>query len=233
MAVVGGECDDGGVTGSHEPTDDDWKRLGKEIADRRFKLNLSQEALVKRGGPSHQIVRNVEKGLAADYRGTTFRKFDRSLWWRDGTTRKILLGTATQEEIDEVVRDQTIYPESIPSRSAVGEPTFTVHEKSGGAAATAHGTGTAHRPSVVTEDGELRFGPGQRIPRRDATIVTVAELLRRLREEDERTPTMGEAEDVLLRLLPELYGRDYPGISAAQRTAADELERRTREGDEQ
>src|SRR5690606_34651889 len=40
---------------------------------------------------------------------------------------------------------------------------------------------------------QMRFGPGERIPRRDATIVTVAELLARLRAEKERTPSMDDA----------------------------------------
>lgn len=86
-----------------EPTAAAWERLGKNIEDRRHRFGLSQEALVKYGGPSHQIVRNVEKGLAADYRTATFRKFDRSLQWRFGTAERILAGTATAEEIDEVV----------------------------------------------------------------------------------------------------------------------------------
>jgi hypothetical protein len=100
VAVVGGGCHDGGMTTpSNQPTADDWKRLGKAIADRRFRLDLSQEALVKRGGPSHQTVRNIERGIPAEYRATTFRKFDRALNWPDGTTRKILDDTATEEDL--------------------------------------------------------------------------------------------------------------------------------------
>ncbi|MBL8926338.1 MAG: helix-turn-helix transcriptional regulator [Pseudonocardia sp.] len=81
------------------PTADDWKRLGKAIEDRRFERGLSQEQLVKRGGPSHQTVRNIERGLVADYRPTTFRKLDRALDWLDGTSEKILRGTATEDDI--------------------------------------------------------------------------------------------------------------------------------------
>lgn len=73
-------------------TSGDWARLGKAIADRRFELDLSQEDLAERGGPSHQIVRNLERGLAADYRLTTFRKIDRALRWDDGTADRILAG---------------------------------------------------------------------------------------------------------------------------------------------
>ena len=87
------------TTPSNQPTADDWKRLGKAIADRRFRLDLSQETLVKRGGPSHQTVRNIERGIPAEYRATTFRKFDRALNWPDGTTRKILDDTATEEDL--------------------------------------------------------------------------------------------------------------------------------------
>lgn len=91
------------MTLGSEPTADDWKRLGKAIEDRRFHRGYSQEELVKRGGPSHQTVRNIERGLPADYRPTTFRKLDRALDWRDGTSEKILNGTATEAELAEVV----------------------------------------------------------------------------------------------------------------------------------
>lgn len=64
--------------------------LGKAVEDRRFDLNLSQEALVDRGGPSHQIVRNIEKGLESDYRPTTFRKFDRALRWAPGSAQRLM-----------------------------------------------------------------------------------------------------------------------------------------------
>lgn len=91
------------TTTPQQPRLGDWQRLGKAIEDRRFERGLSQEALVKRGGPSHQTVRNVERGVAADYRPTTYRKFDLALDWPDGTTKKILDGTATEADIKAVV----------------------------------------------------------------------------------------------------------------------------------
>jgi hypothetical protein len=188
------------VTGTHEPSAEDWKRLGKAVAARRFdRGQLSQEALVKRGGPSHQIVRSIEHGRPADYRDSTFKKLDVALDWRDGTARKILLGTATDKEIGEVV----IRPDSIPSRAKVGEPDFSVDEP-------------ARNP--------LRFGPNERIPRQTPTIVSVAELLNRLASEEKRTPTMGEAVDVLSRLLPELWAEDKREEDAMRWTPSDERE---------
>lgn len=75
----------------------DWHALAGAVRDRRFDLDLSQESLVERRGPSHQIVRNIEKGLPADYRDTTFRKLDRALDWPDGTARRILDGHPAPE----------------------------------------------------------------------------------------------------------------------------------------
>lgn len=82
------------------PTDDDWRRLGKAVEDRRFECGYSQEQLVKRGGPSHQTVRNIERGKPTSYRPVTFRKLDRALDWADGTALKILQGTADQSDLD-------------------------------------------------------------------------------------------------------------------------------------
>jgi len=174
------------VTGNKRPTEDDWKRLGRAIADRRFELGLSQEALVKLGGPSHQIVRNVERGVVADYRDSTFYKFDRALRWPDGTAKRILDGTATEEEVE------TVVPRIV--------------ERGGRAAATVQGTGHADLGFAATAPAPEP--QPERSATRNATIVTVAELLRCLREERDRTPSMDDAEEALLRLLPELYGRD-------------------------
>lgn len=87
------------ATDDGSPTDDDWRRFGQTIERRRLERGFSQEQLVKRGGPSHQTVRNIERGLAADYRPTTFRNLDRALDWPHGTAEKILRGSATDEEV--------------------------------------------------------------------------------------------------------------------------------------
>lgn len=76
---------------------DDWERLGRTVAARRLALGLSQEALVTRGGPSHQTVRNVERGM--ECRPMTLANLDRALDWRAGTAARALAGTATEEEI--------------------------------------------------------------------------------------------------------------------------------------
>jgi len=173
------------MEGTTTHTPDDWKRLGRAVADRRFELGLAQEALVKLGGPSHQIVRRVERGEPAEYRDSTFYKFDRALRWPDGTAKRILDGTATEEEVE------TVVPRIV--------------ERGGRAAATVQGTGHADLGFAATAPAPEP--QPERSATRNATIVTVAELLRRLREEQDRTPSMDDAEEALLRLLPELYGR--------------------------
>lgn len=197
---------------------DGWHRLADEVRRRRESLGLAQHDLEDRGGPGPWTVRNIEQSKRTAYSRRTYTSLERALQWRQGIVEKILEGTAKRGEIDEVVP-------------------LNAHDRSGGAAAAAtgggqrgvSGTGTlgftaeanghAHPPvedrgvgtdSVSVERLEqLRFGPGERIPPRDATIVTVAELLARLRAEKERTPSMDDAEAALLKLLPELYGRDF------------------------
>lgn len=147
------------------PTAEDWQRLGKAIEDRRFERGYSQEALVKRGGPSHQTVRNVERGLAAEYRPTTFRKFDRALDWRDGTTEKILAGTATDEDLSAVALRSTgqlqaiVVGQSSQPRSL--EVTFSYF-----------GEGLVPVPGT---DDELRVAPGD-------SLTAVGDLLQDLGE---------------------------------------------------
>lgn len=186
------------MTGHGEPTADDWKRLGKAIEDRRFKLNLSQEALVKHGGPSHQIVRNVEKGVPADYRATTFRKFDRALQWRDGTTRKILDGGATAAEINEaVIRDETTSLDRLQSAyeavRAVGEPAARASAALGGLDANAR--------------GETHVGPSPADPGA-SDLTLAAHLVERLTRR-QPTPRIMAAVDALLAAMPDLASR-YP-----------------------
>jgi hypothetical protein len=149
-------------------------------------------------------MRNIEQASRTSYAPRTYVQLETALQWPDGLTRKILDGTATRAEIDEVVDRgtvyakgggaaprasaagaQTIYPESIPSRAKVSEDaTFTVGPPG------------------------LTYGPGERIPRQSPTIVTVTELLNRLGQQKNRTPAAENALQALHRLLPELWAEN-------------------------
>lgn len=72
----------------------DWRALADAVRERRYALDLSQETLVEHGGPSHQIVRNIEKGLPADYRPHTLYKLERALQWPRGHAERVLAGDA-------------------------------------------------------------------------------------------------------------------------------------------
>lgn len=88
---------------------------------------------MERGGPSHQTVRNIERGLATTYRPATFVKLDRALAWRDGTVEKILAGTATDEDLGGVFLRAT------PGGAFGGGP-FAGSAYGGGAAGAAEGS---------------------------------------------------------------------------------------------
>jgi len=108
-------------------TDQDWAALGDAVRERRLDRGYSQEQLVKRGGPSHQTVRNIERGLAADYRPTTFRNLDRALDWPRGTAEQVLHGTATPGELDGPLATAEI-PTAEPCACVVGSPAWIDRE---------------------------------------------------------------------------------------------------------
>jgi transcriptional regulator with XRE-family HTH domain len=74
-----------------------WSRLAKEVRARRLKLNFTQEELVRRGGPSHQTIRNIEQGRQTSYRELTFAKLEQVLGWKTGTVQSILDDTASDD----------------------------------------------------------------------------------------------------------------------------------------
>jgi hypothetical protein len=167
----------------------DWAALAAEVRKRRTAMGLRQGDLEARGGPSNGTVRNIEQAARTSYAPRTFTQLEHALGWKDGQAEEILNGTAKEEDL----RSQWIRPTSIPSGERWGVPTFTVDP------APATATGAAHDATVKTEDGE-------------PIVVTVAELLRRLAAAERRTPTMGEAVDVLSRLLRELYGPERKDV---------------------
>lgn len=71
-------------------------------------MGLRQGDLEARGGPSNGTVRNIEQAARDKYASRTFVQLEQSLDWPDGIVDRILDGSATQSEINEVVvRDTT------------------------------------------------------------------------------------------------------------------------------
>lgn len=191
-----------GMDATENTQTDGWTALGREVVKRRKKLRLTQEELVGLGGPSAQTIRAIETGVEGSYRPSTFSKLDHALNWADGVAERVLSGTATEEDLTTNVVRGT-------ARSVLGDlggGSIDV-DKDGrilwadqngrvlraltkAEAGTASGTGAAHDPTVVTEDGP--------------TVVLVTTLLARLAQEEGRSEAADGAFDALLRLLPEL-----------------------------
>lgn len=165
-------------------------------------MNISQENLVQHGGPSHQTVRNIERGEAATYRPTTFLKLDRALQWPDGLSEKILEGTATDEEIESVVHTKP------GGAFARGTALFGALE------AEAQGVSSPPAPAedeprtgLTWEEREVRLSSlNPPVP----TVVQVTDLIGRLAAARERTPAAEDALQALYRLLPELWSSERP-----------------------
>ncbi|MFC5996915.1 helix-turn-helix domain-containing protein [Pseudonocardia hispaniensis] len=67
------------------PTD-----LAAAVKARRHELGLGKEQLRKRGGPSHQTVRNIERGVETRLNELTYSKLDRALGWTPGSAARLL-----------------------------------------------------------------------------------------------------------------------------------------------
>lgn len=95
----------------------DWKGLGLEVTLRRHRLGLTQAQVADRGGPSTESMRLIENGRRDGYSDRILARLERGLDWPDGVVRKIVDGTATEEERNSVVlRDVT--PGSVVVSSA-------------------------------------------------------------------------------------------------------------------
>lgn len=71
----------------------DWARLAREVETRRKWLQLSQSGLARRGGPSHETVRLIEKQGRPWFRDLTLSQLDRALAWQPGIAAQIAYGT--------------------------------------------------------------------------------------------------------------------------------------------
>lgn len=71
----------------------DWARLAHEVVTRRQWLQLSQSGLARRGGPSHETVRLVERQGRESFRDLTLSQLDRALQWKSGIASQIVYGT--------------------------------------------------------------------------------------------------------------------------------------------
>ena len=72
------------------------ENLARETKRRRDQLNLRQEDLASRGGPSHVTVRDIETQARDGYRQDTYAKLDTALRLRPGSARRALDGYAFQ-----------------------------------------------------------------------------------------------------------------------------------------
>ncbi|WP_331761196.1 helix-turn-helix domain-containing protein (plasmid) [Nocardia sp. NBC_01377] len=75
------------------------KRLGKMVRARRRELELNQDEVYARGGPSDTKLTEIEQGRTPFPSLTTLRKLDRALGWAEGYSNSVLCGT------DRVVSD--------------------------------------------------------------------------------------------------------------------------------
>lgn len=72
----------------------DLDRLGEAIRTTRELLELTQDQVAERGGPSDVTLRGLENGLGKKPNGDTLRKLDIGLGWPRGAAAKILRGAA-------------------------------------------------------------------------------------------------------------------------------------------
>lgn len=81
-------------------SDDDrnWTALAKAVQTRRAELDLRQDDLLSRGGPSGGTVRNIEQVARNGYSVRTFVMLEQALGWPRGTVDDILAGRAREPE---------------------------------------------------------------------------------------------------------------------------------------
>jgi transcriptional regulator with XRE-family HTH domain len=70
----------------------DLENLAFETKRRRISLGLRQVDLVRRGGPSHTTIREIENAAGGSYSLDTFSKLDKALALRPGSARRALDG---------------------------------------------------------------------------------------------------------------------------------------------
>lgn len=83
-------------------TDDDQdqtcpEKLAEAVIRRRDSQGLTQVQVGSRGGPSTETMRLIEGARRTAYGSATLLRLDRALGWRDGTSARVLAGTATED----------------------------------------------------------------------------------------------------------------------------------------
>lgn len=121
--------------------DDGAKRLADAVKTRRQDQGWSQKDVTDRGGPSTETMRLIEGGRRDSYGSRTLLQLDRSLGWHDGTTRKVLDGTATETDLS-----------TISLRSGV--PRVAPYPRFRNIADSARGIHRPGDPAVQVEPGE-------------------------------------------------------------------------------
>lgn len=109
-----------------------WSRLAEEVLARRHALGISQEELARRGGPSHQSIRNIELGAQTDYRPLTLSRLENVLWWKPGTVLAILDGTADHDRDSWIDTGGRTVQDTAHASDFVGPPAAIQHPTGAG-----------------------------------------------------------------------------------------------------
>lgn len=159
----------------------DWGRLGRAVRDRRNRLDLTQEDVTEQGGPSHQTLRNIERGDPGPYQSRTIATLERVLGWRAGIAERIVAGTAPADGDEWLATERTSsYSELVNDGAAPTRLCRILLDA---------GVGTRWTPAKLERKsrGRVSAGDWQRMlddvlhwP--DQTIRSAADTLRRLGE---------------------------------------------------
>ena len=66
-------------------TEDDYRRVGRQVQQARLELGLSADDIRALGGPSQSVLRDIESGKPGNYRLTTTWPLERALGWSPGS----------------------------------------------------------------------------------------------------------------------------------------------------
>ncbi|MDG4857337.1 helix-turn-helix domain-containing protein [Streptomyces sp. T-3] len=75
-----------------QATDEQWKRLGQRIADRRRELGLTQVELAQAAGVDVKSIVSIEKGTPRKRWPTSLPRLEAPLGWVPGSTREMANG---------------------------------------------------------------------------------------------------------------------------------------------
>lgn len=76
-----------------------WQALADAVVQRRHQMDISQEEVTQREGPSHQTLREIERGHRTNFSERTLTRLQGSLGWHKGLVQSILAGSADEGDI--------------------------------------------------------------------------------------------------------------------------------------